>query len=293
MNATTHNEPLAPDTGHTASSLHWVLRIGVFACFLGHGSFAIMAKPEWANFFGVVGVPSDVALHVLPWIGLLDLTVAALALASPRPFVFLWAAMWCLWTASLRPLTGLGMWEFWVRAGNYGIPLAFLAVLPWPRTLREWVEPIAHGPVTAERLRLSGSILRIAIALALIGHAGLGVFQRKAGLLEMYAKVGLPSSVEGIPLAVAIGWFELALAAAVLIKPFRTLLVFVCVYKVMMGLLHPASGAYWWEFIERGADYMAPIALILVGDALVAERARIRARTPVAEALSTAPVSQR
>lgn len=292
MNATTHNDLLAPDTGRTLSSLHWVLRIGVFACFLGHGSFAIMAKPEWAKFVGVVGIPSDVALHILPWIGLLDLTVAALALASPRPIVFLWAAAWCLWTASLRPLTGLGMWEFWVRAGNYGVPLAFLATLSWPRSLREWVDPIAPGPVTEERLRLSGLVLRVAVALALIGHAGLGLFQQKAGLLDMYAKVGLPASVEGIPVAAAIGWFELALAAAVLLKPFRTLLVFVCVYKVMMGLLHPASGALWWEFIERGTDYLAPIALILVGNALAAERARVRARAPIAEALSTAPVSQ-
>jgi len=292
MTATTHTDLIAPDTGRTLSTLHWVLRIGVFTCFLGHGSFAILAKPEWANFFGVVGIPSDIALHILPWIGLLDLTVAALALASPRPIVFLWAAMWCLWTASLRPLTGLGMWEFWVRGANYGVPLAFLALIPWPRSLREWVDPITPGPATAERLRLSGLVLRVAVALALIGHAGLGLFQQKAGLLDMYARVGLPSTIEGIPLAVAIAWFELALAAAVLLRPLRSLLVFVCVYKIMMGLLHPVSGALWWEFIERGADYMAPIALILVGNALIAERARVRARIPVAEALSTAPVSQ-
>lgn len=292
MNATTHTDLLAPDSGRTRSTMHWVLRIGVFTCFLGHGSFAIMAIPEWANFFGVVGIRSGIALQVLPWVGLLDLTVAALALASPRPIVFLWAAAWCLWTASLRPLTGLGMWEFWARGGNYGVPLAFLALIPWPRSFREWVDPIAPGPVSAERLRLSGLVLRVAIALALIGHAGLGVFQQKAGLLDMYAKVGLPSTIEGIPIAAVIGWFELTLAAAVLLKPFRTLLVFVCVYKMMMGLLHPVSGALWWEFIERGADYLAPIALILVGDALIAERVRARARAPLAEALSTAPVSQ-
>jgi len=117
---------------------------------------------------------------------------------------------------------------------------------------------------------------------------------KTAALLEMYAKVGLPHSIDGIPLAPAIGWFELALAAAVLVKPFRGLLVFVCVYRVMTGLLHPISGEYWWEFIERGADYVAPIALLLVGNALIAERARARAqaRVPIVDALSTTPVTR-
>jgi hypothetical protein len=252
-------------------------------CFLGHGSFAILAKPEWAAFFGVVGIPEGVAVHIMPWIGLLDLTIAAFALASPRPIVFLWAAIWCTWTAMLRPLTGLGMWEFWVRGGNYGIPLAFLALHPWPRSWREWVDPVSIGPTTTDRLRISGLVLRVAIALALVGHAGLIAFQQKAGLLEMHAKIGLPASIEGIPLGSAIGWFELALAAAVLVKPFRGLLLFVCVYRVMSGLLHPAAGEYWWEFIERGADYTAPIALLLIGSALAAARARVRA--PAVKAL--------
>jgi hypothetical protein len=269
-----------------APRLHWVLRVGVFLCFLGHGSFAIQAKPEWLPFFGVVGIPPDVAAHVLPWIGLHDLTIAALALASPRPIVFLWAAIWCLWTAALRPLNGLGPWEFWARGANYGVPLAFLALHPWPRSLREWVDPVAPGIVTAERLRSSGLVLRASLALLLIGHAGLGAFQHKTGLLDLYAKAGLPSSIAGVPFAPAIGWFELALAAAVLLRPFRGLLIFVCAFRVASELLHPATGSYWWEFIERGADYMGPVALVLIGDAVQAERAR----APVIEALAATPV---
>lgn len=283
MRTATRIDAPAPEPYAAGTALGWILRIGVFMCFLGHGSFAIVAKPEWVSFFSVVGIPEGVAVHIMPWIGLLDVTVAALALASPRPLVFLWAAIWCTWTATLRPLSGLGMWEFWVRGCNYGIPLAFLALHPWPRSLREWVDPITPGVVTVERLRISSFLLRVAIALALIGHAGLAAFQQNAALLGMYEKVGLPRTVEGIALGSAIGWFELALAAAVLVRPFRGLLVFVCVYKVMSALLHPATGSYWWEFIERGADYTAPIALILVGNALAAERARVR--VPAVEAL--------
>jgi hypothetical protein len=111
----------------------------------------------------------------------------------------------------------------------------------------------------------------------LIGHAGFGAFQHKAGLLKMYAKAGLPASIGQVSLAPAVGLFELVLAAAVLLKPFRSLLLFVCAYKIASELLYPATGSYWWEFIERGGDYMAPIALILINGVLAAEHARATA----------------
>ncbi len=262
---------------HTASaSLHWVLRLGVFMCFLGHGSYGIIAKSEWTPYFGVAGIPKDTALHLMPLIGLHDYIIAAIALASPRPIVLLWAAIWCTWTAALRPLAGQGIWEFLERGGNYGVPLAFLLLQPWPRSWREWLAPIKPGPVAAERLRTVGLVLRVSIALLLVGHAGFGAFQHKAGLLNMYAKAGFPASIGQVSLAPAIGWFELVLAAAVLLKPFRSLLVFVCVYKIASELLYPGTGSYWWEFIERGGDYTAPIALTLITGLLAAEHARAR-----------------
>jgi len=246
-------------------------------CFLGHGSYGIISKPEWVPYFGVAGILKDTALHLMPLIGLHDLAIATIALASPRPIVLLWATIWGVFTAALRPLVGQGMWEFWERGGNYGVPLAFLLLQPWPRSWREWLGPIKPAPVTTERLRNVGLVLRISIVLLLIGHAGFGAFQHKAGLLDMYSKAGLPASLGGVSLAPAIGWFELILAAAVLLKPFRSLLVFVCVYKIASELLYPATGSFWWEFIERGGDYMAPIALILIGKALATEPATIRA----------------
>ncbi len=276
--------PSAVPANPTITALHWILRLGLFMNFLGHGSYGIIAKPEWAPFFGVVGISKETAFQLMPWIGLHDLTIAAFALASPRPIVLLWATIWCLWTAALRPLTGLGMWEFWERGGNYGIPFALLMLHPWPRSLREWLAPVVPGPVTISRLRISGWVLRVSIALLLIGHAGFGAFQHKAGLLSMYAKAGLPATVGGVPFGPAIGWFELLLAAAVLLKPFRSLLLFVCVYKIASELLYPATGSFWWEFIERGGDYTGPIALILILKLLANEPVR----TPAAAAFSPA-----
>ncbi len=249
-------------TAQRSIALDWLLRIGVFMCFIGHGSFGILAKPGWVPFFDVVGIPPDDAVRLMPFIGLHDIILGAIALASPRPIVLLWATLWCTWTAAIRPIAGMGMWEFWERAGNYGVPLAYLVLQPWPRSWREWLAPIRPAPPSAERLRNASLVLRLSLALLLIGHAGFGAFQHKPELALMYEQAGLPSTLFGAPLAVAIGWFELTLALLVLVRPSRSLLVFVCVYKVASELLYPATGAYWWEFIERGGDYVAPIALV-------------------------------
>src|SRR3990172_760856 len=107
-------------------ALHWIFRIGVYMNFLGHGSFGIITKAEWAPYFGVVGIPEQTAFSLMPWVGLHDLLLAAIGLVSPRPVVLLWMTIWCTWTALLRPLAGQGWWEFFERAGNYGVPLAFV-----------------------------------------------------------------------------------------------------------------------------------------------------------------------
>src|SRR5258705_1219898 len=133
------------------SPLHWVLRIAVFMCFIGHGSYGIIAKPEWTPYYGVYGIPNDTALRLMPFTGLCDYFLAAMSLASPRPFLLLWATFWCAMTAALRPLAGQGIWEFLERAGNFGPPLAFFLLQPWPRSWREWTGPIRPGPVAAER----------------------------------------------------------------------------------------------------------------------------------------------
>jgi hypothetical protein len=46
-------------------------------------------------------------------------------------------AVWGLWTALLRPLSGEPVWELIERAPNYLIPFALLYLRGLPRTWRE------------------------------------------------------------------------------------------------------------------------------------------------------------
>ena len=264
-------------------TIHWIFRIGIYMCFLGHGSFGIVTKEAWLPFVGVAGSGRETAVQLMPWVGLHDILLATIGLVSPRPIVLLWMTIWCLWTAALRPLVGLGVWEFFERAGNYGIPLAFLLLHGIPRTWKCWFEVIRPKPISHDALKKVALSLRIVTALLLIGHAGFGAIQQKAMLVEMYSKVGLPLTTALGPLVSTIGWFEFALALVVLVWPAGPLLLFICGWKIATELLYPASGDSWWEFIERGGSYVAPLLLFLIQ--------RMMARAPVAEQVDVQPSS--
>lgn len=223
--------------------LEWTLRIGAALCFVGHGAFGVMTKAAWLPYFAVVGINPATAFAWMPVIGALDITMGCLVLITPRPAVALWMVGWAMWTALLRPLAGEPVWETLERAGNYGVPLALL--------LRMTPRPSLHA---ARR------VLTATIVLLLAGHGALSIagkpeFVRNlASVLPEHAAATLPM----------LGGLELALAAAVALRPSIPLLVFVALWKAATEALFVTAGAPIWEWIERGGSYAAPVALAIV-----------------------------
>jgi hypothetical protein len=115
------------------------LRIAASACFIGHGVFGVITKAAWLPYFGVLGIPTDVAYRVMPIIGAVDSIAGVTIILSPRPIVALYMTVWALWTALLRPMSGESIFETLERAGNYGVPLALLLLAQRPRSLGSWV----------------------------------------------------------------------------------------------------------------------------------------------------------
>jgi hypothetical protein len=251
----------------TTWKLHWILRIAVGLEFIGHGVFGIMGKEAWLAYYDVLGIPASIGWDLMPLVGGVDIALGLLVLIRPMRAPIAFMAFWGLFTASLRPLAGEGIWEFVERSYNFGVPLALLLLHGVGTSLRHWFARIT----TVRRLRRSASEfawgLRAIIGSYLVGHGGLGLFTDKPLLIEHYDSIGLTALV-GDPhtLNEVIGLFEIALGVLVFAWPATGMLVFVLAWKLSTELLHVTAGAYGagWEVIERASAYAAPLALICV-----------------------------
>ncbi|MEK7660030.1 MAG: hypothetical protein AAB343_02395 [Patescibacteria group bacterium] len=117
----------------------WALRIAVAGEFLGHGVFAVQGKADWIKWFGEFGVTDvGMATQLLFLLGLLDIALAILVLVYPIRIALLWMVFWGFWTALLRPIVGMPIWDFVERWANWGAPLALLFLMGFPTTMREW-----------------------------------------------------------------------------------------------------------------------------------------------------------
>jgi hypothetical protein len=245
--------------------LHWLLRLGVVGCFIGHGAYGVLTKEAWVPYFGVVGIDRAWAYRLMPWMGVMDVGLGVTMAVVPRPIVLLHLTVWGLWTAALRPLSGDVVWECFERAGNYGVPLAFLVCAGVPCSLRGWFAPVwpsAMPPLTVDRAQVIHRILRVTTCLLLLGHGALGAFYNKSALTAHYASIGLQNvTVGGLTLTQVVGGLEIVLAAAVLVAPLPSLLLGSCLWKMGTETLFMTAGSLPFEWIERAGSYVAPLAL--------------------------------
>jgi len=247
---------LSRSTVSTESVAYWTLRIGAALCFIGHGAFGLITKEAWLRYFAVVGIPEWLAWKLMPIVGAVDVLAAMAVLFAPRGLPLLYMVVWATWTALLRPLAGESVFEAIERAGNYGVPFSLLLLTGFPITMRGLFEPLM-GAVPDERVTARvRRALQWSTCLLLLGHGALGAFSGKPILTEHYAAIGFSSGTTSM-----VGWFELALALTVALRPAVGLLVFVAVWKLATESLYLVNGSPIWELIERGGSVAAPLAL--------------------------------
>lgn len=103
-------------------------------------------------------------------------------------------------------------------------------------------------------------VLRAASAAIFFGHGAvaLGVEERwisffhVVGLSTQDARVWMPW----------IGALDIALAVLVLVRPVRVALLWMTAWGMWTALLRPLAGESILEFIERGGNWGAPLALL-------------------------------
>ena len=254
--------------------LHWLFRPALCAEFVGHGAFGVMTKQAWVPYFTMFGVPEAWAWRLMPVVGSIDITLGVLALVAPTRAGLLYMGCWGLFTALLRPLAGEGSWEFLERSYNFGVPFLMLWVHGVGTTARSWCTVLTEVQrLTAARAQTAQWALRGIMAGMLIGHGTFGLIMGKANLLRFYDAAGLGDL--GIPLPTlraAIGGFEMLLGVLCLVATWPGFFLFVCAWKLGTEFLHVPAEAYgaWWEVLERGNSYAAPLLWIAMHQVLAA-----------------------
>jgi hypothetical protein len=246
--------------------LHWLFRLALFCEFVGHGAFGILTKAVWVPYFGLFGIPAGWAMTFMPLVGSVDIALGTLALVAPTRAGLLYMGCWGLFTASLRPLTGESWWEFLERAYNFGVPLLMLWVYSAGTHRPSWFAVILEMPrITAARAQTAQLALRGIMASMLIGHGGFGLVMGKQNLLRFYEAAGLGGVGVSLPtMSAVIGGFEMLLGVLCLEVQVAAFFMFVCVWKLATEFLHLPAQAYgaWWEVMERGSSYAAPLLWI-------------------------------
>jgi phosphohistidine phosphatase SixA len=253
-----------------SKSLPFLLRLGVSLCFIGHGAFGFLYKEGWVAFFTYFGISRAWVPSLERVIGMIDLACATISLLFPFPAFFAYAAFWTVWTAFLRPLTGLGWWEFFERAGNFGVPLAVLALyVSAASTRKQWFTPRFPRLDADRHVGVVTHVLQITTVLLLLGHGGLALAQNKPllGFHMGTVMAVLGSHVAAQDLLHLAGLIDVSGALAVLCYPTSSIFLLTGCWKMAIESLYPFSGDYTWEFIERFGSYTAPFALFVLARA--------------------------
>lgn len=247
-----------------SQKIHYTLRIASAMCFIGHGSFGIITKEVWANYFAVFGVSHATSFQLMPVLGVIDILFGLIILFYPLRAVVVWLVAWGVVTALLRPLSGEPFAEFLERAGNFGAPLALLLFSGVAVTnIKTLFKPITPNvQLDAKTLQRVVSCLRIVVFLLFIGHGWLNLIEKPA-LVSQYQSLGFAN---GGTTAQMIGLFEIIGAFAILIRPLRPVVLLFFIWKAGSELFYPHYEIFEW--IERGGSYGSLLALWFALDLL-------------------------
>jgi hypothetical protein len=243
----------------TQQKVYFVLRLATAMCFIGHGAFGVITKPIWCNYFAVFGIGKATAYQLMPWVGLIDITLGVFMLIYPVRAIAIWLIVWGLFTASLRPLSGEPFAEFIERAGNFGAPLALVLLCGGSSSFKGWFSLIKLDQSWMHTdLKDTKIYLKAIVFLLLLGHGWLNTIA-KPGLVSQYQAIGFNNSVQT---AHWVGIAEVTAACMVWFDGLNTLLFLFFIWKMSSELFYPHYELF--EFIERGGSYGTILALWLV-----------------------------
>lgn len=113
------------------------------------------------------------------------------------------------------------------------------------------------------KLHIIEWVLRIAVAGEFFGH-GVFALQGKPAWIDWLANFGISDQALAAQLLFLVGVIDLTVALVVLVRPIRLVLLWAVLWGFWTALLRPIVGEPVWDFIERWANWGAPLALLLL-----------------------------
>ena len=108
-------------------------------------------------------------------------------------------------------------------------------------------------------------VLRIGVVMEFVGHGALGL-GRVAAWTSYFAVVGIHKET-ALALMPFVGAFDVAMALAVLLAPYRAVILYMTLWGIWTALLRPLSGESSWEAVERVGNFGALAALFMLARA--------------------------
>lgn len=102
--------------------------------------------------------------------------------------------------------------------------------------------------------------LRIGVAGEFLGHGALAL-GGKADWVNWISQMIKVDAGLATQLLLLIGAADVLVALWVLIKPWKPVLLWAAFWGFWTALVRPLVGQSWWDFIERFANWGAPLAL--------------------------------
>jgi len=106
--------------------------------------------------------------------------------------------------------------------------------------------------------------LRIGIFGTFLGH-GINAILVKASWIHLITAFGFSNefSIQVMPI---IGILDVIVALSILIYPLKPVLIWAVFWAFITALSRPISGEPYIEFIERSANWVAPLVLLLLSE---------------------------
>jgi hypothetical protein len=103
-------------------------------------------------------------------------------------------------------------------------------------------------------------LLRIGVAGEFLGHGLLGINGKRDWIGWITKMIHVDTSTATTILLV-VGIADVIVALIVLVKPIRPVLLWAAFWGFWTALVRPLVGVGWLDFIERSANWAAPLAL--------------------------------